>query len=478
MCSHGSYLSARGARVTGSPGTGAASKGFDMYIQDPFHSDCNPQGILNFGTSENKLCFDLLQERLTRPGMNYVESHLLQYSDTVGIKSFREAIANFLTSYGKAATPVNPEQIIVMNGCCSIFASLSTVLFDPGDGYLIPTPYYGSINTHTGLYGEIQPVHVPLLSEITCGDMHPFQLTVEKLETAMQGAIEKGIRIRALILINPHNPLGDIYPAHLLKECLEFAHRYKLHVIMDEIYMLSVYAEDKTFTSILALDNLPDPERTHLMWGFSKDFAMAGIRVGILYTKNQEIFKAVGQLATFHGCPGPVQYVLSQLLSDRDWLDNEYFPTNKLRLHEAHSLLVGGLAEIGIPVLRSFGGLFVWADFRKFLTSLTVEAELALWWKLIKEKLYISPGSAFYCYEPGWFRLVFSDSRDKIKLCLQRLQKVLEKESCELLQNNMPTAFSELPLSSPECELVGSDAESPHSEVTETCLLSEKIVVY
>uniref|UniRef100_A0A8B9NAP0 Aminotransferase class I/classII large domain-containing protein n=1 Tax=Accipiter nisus TaxID=211598 RepID=A0A8B9NAP0_9AVES len=361
-------LSARGARIAGG-GPGLLDAGFALYVADPFDRELNPQGILNFGTSENKLCFDLLEERVT-----------------------------------------------VMNGCCAVFATLSTVLCDPGDGYLIPAPYYGGINSKTWLYGGIQPVHVPLSSEVTDKESHPFQLTVEKLEAALQSAKKQGIRVRALILINPHNPLGDIYPAQLLKECLEFAHRYELHVIMDEIYMLSVY-DDTTFTSVLSLDCLPDPERTHFMWGFSKDFGMSGIRVGVLYTRNNEIRKAVNQLAVFHSCPGPVQHVLSQFLRDRDWLDNVFFPTNKKRLKEAQNILVDGLADVGIPVLKSSGGLYVWADFRKFLKSQTFEAELELWQKLLDKKLLISPGKAFYCYEPGWFRLVFSNSVDKIYLC-------------------------------------------------------------
>uniref|UniRef100_A0A670JNS0 Aminotransferase class I/classII large domain-containing protein n=1 Tax=Podarcis muralis TaxID=64176 RepID=A0A670JNS0_PODMU len=277
--------------------------------------------------------------------------------------SFREEIAKFLTEYAKAPTALDPDHFIVLNGCCAVFATLSTVLCDPGGkGFFF------------------------------------FQ----------------GIRVRALILINPHNPLGDIYPAQLLKECLDFAHRHKLHVIMDEIYMLSVYG-DATFTSILSL------ERDFLITNFPpfpfKDFGMCGIRVGVLYTRNHEVRKAVNQLAVFHGCPGPVQYVLSQILRDREWLDNVFFPTNKRRLKEAQNILVDGLAEMGIPVFKSSGGLYVWADFRKFLKSQTFEAEMDLWWKILGEKLLISPGKAFCCYEPGWFRLVFSDSIDRIYLC-------------------------------------------------------------
>ncbi|KAM7123893.1 LOW QUALITY PROTEIN: 1-aminocyclopropane-1-carboxylate synthase-like protein 1 [Ciconia maguari] len=414
---------------------GLLDVGFALYIADPFDWELNPQGILNLGTSENKLCFDLIEERLTRPDMNYLEPDLFQYSDTQGTRSFREEIAKFLTDYARAAKVLNPEHITVMNVCCAGFATLSTVLCDPGDGYLIPAAYYGGINSKMWLYGRIQPVHVPLFSEVTDEESHPFQLTVEKLEDALQRAKKQGIQVRALILTKPHNPLGDIYSAQLLKECLEFAHRYELHVIMDEIYMLSVF-DDTTFTSVLSLDCLPDPERTHFMWGFSKDFGMSGIRVAVLYTRNHEIRKAVNQLAVFHSCPGSVQHALSQFLRDRDWLDNVFFPTNKKRLKEAQNILVDGLADVGIPVLKSSGGLCVWADFRKFLRSQTFEAELELWQKLLDKKLLSSPGKAFYCYEPGWFRLVFSDSVDKIYLCIQRLEQMLHSNAAEPVTNN------------------------------------------
>ncbi|KAK9396168.1 1-aminocyclopropane-1-carboxylate synthase-like 1 [Crotalus adamanteus] len=184
---HQGELSARGVRIAEGC-VGLLDRGFDRYLDDPFDADQNPQGILNFGTSENKLCFDLLQERLSKPDMNYLEPHLLQYSDTQGIKSFREEIAKFLTEYANASVPLDPEHIIVMNGCCAVFATLSTVLCDPGDGYLIPTPYYGGINSKTWLYGGMQPVHVPLFSEVADEGSQPFQLTVDKLEAAYQGA--------------------------------------------------------------------------------------------------------------------------------------------------------------------------------------------------------------------------------------------------------------------------------------------------
>lgn len=126
-----------------------------------------------------------------------------------------------------------------------------------------------------------------------------------------------------------------------------------------------------------------------------------------------------------------------------------FFPTNKRRLKEAQNLLVDRLADIGIPVLKSSGGLYVWADFRKFLKSQTFEAELELWQKLLDRKLLISPGKAFYCYEPGWFRLVFSDSVDKIYLCKLVLLSICHVIACKLWETlTLQIMCSNLPIPS------------------------------
>ncbi|KAH0627460.1 hypothetical protein JD844_003187 [Phrynosoma platyrhinos] len=465
----GRGLSARGARIA-EGSRGLLDEGFGLYLRDPFDAERNPRGILNFGTSENKLCFDLIEERLSKPDMNYLEPHLLQYLDTQGLKSLREEVAKFLTEYANASTPLDPDHIIVMNGCCAVFATLSTVLCDPGvvnslpksktflcililDGYLIPAPYYGGINSKTWLYGGMQPVHVPLFSEVTNEESQPFQLTVEKLEAAYQRAKEQGIRVRALILINPHNPLGDIYPEQLLKECLEFAHRYKLHVIMDEIYMLSIY-DDSTFTSILSLERwaVYQIQTGHTSCG---DLArILGCVASELEYYTPEITLSEKQLISWLFSMDALDlynmFLNNSLVTEfchiftlTEWLDNVFFPTNRRRLKEAQNILVDGLAEIGIPVLKSSGGLYVWADFRKFLKSQTFEAEMDLWWRILDGKLLISPGKAFCCYEPGWFRLVFSDSVDKIYLCIQRLQQMLHDKVDKTVPMSSPPKENE-----------------------------------
>ncbi|XP_056374993.1 1-aminocyclopropane-1-carboxylate synthase-like protein 1 [Hyla sarda] len=114
-----------------------------------------------------------------------------------------------------------------------------------------------------------------------------------------------------------------------------------------------------------------------------------------------------------------------RLLQDRDWLDNVFFPTNIKLLKESQKTMVTGLEELGIPVLHRSTGLYVWADFRKFLTSNTFEAEMELWERFNSEKLYIIPGKSFECCEPGWFRVSTSYPDDNLQVCLEKLKRAL-----------------------------------------------------
>ncbi|KXJ04552.1 1-aminocyclopropane-1-carboxylate synthase-like protein 1, partial [Exaiptasia diaphana] len=79
-----------------------------------------------------------------------------------------------------------------------------------------------------------------------------------------------GIKIRALLLVNPNNPFGYIYTEEEIQEYLQFAHRNDIHVIMDELYLLSIFKEGCTMKSVLSCKNIPDPKRLHVLWGLSK----------------------------------------------------------------------------------------------------------------------------------------------------------------------------------------------------------------
>ncbi|XP_075423359.1 1-aminocyclopropane-1-carboxylate synthase-like protein 1 [Ascaphus truei] len=427
---HSPYLSTRGNIL--SSFRGSAEEGYRAYHEDKYDEDKNPSGIVNFGTSENKLCFDLMSKRLTQSDMNVIEPPLLQYPDWKGHMFLREEVARFLTYYCKTPVPLNPENVVILNGCGSLFSALAAVLCDAGDAVLIATPFYGGITQSIFLYSSVKLVYVHLESKISAPGTRPFQLTVQALERTLQAAIAEGSKVKALVLINPHNPLGDIYSSSEMMEFLEFAKRHTLHVIVDEIYMLSVYDESATFHSVLSLDKLPDPQRTHVMWGISKDFAISGIRFGTLHSQNQDVCNGVASLCYFHGVCGPIQYKMAQLLRDRDWINQVYLRVNHARLRAAQAYVTEELRALGVPFLNCSAGFFIWIDFRKYLRAPTFEEEVILWRHFLENKVLLSCGKAFECCEPGWFRIIFSDKTHRLQLGMQRIRKVLEQREREM----------------------------------------------
>ncbi|XP_043925591.1 1-aminocyclopropane-1-carboxylate synthase-like protein 1 [Protopterus annectens] len=405
-------------------------------IRNKYDEHDNPYGIINIGISENKQCFDLLKERLIQKDMHHVEESHLQYADWRGHRFLREAFAKFLTYHCKASSPLKTENIVVLNGGGSLFCALSAVLCDPGDGLLIATPYYGAIITDISLYNNVRLFPAHTSSKIVKGTNRPFQLTVQTLEKGLRNAKLEGIKISALILMNPHNPLADIYSESEMTEFLEFAKRNELHVIVNEVYMLSVFDECETFHSVLSFDRIPDPQRTHVMWGLSKDFSASGLRVASVYSENQDVINALATLGFLHGLPGTIQYQVTQLLTDEDWINTVFLPTNRARLKEGHEYVTHILRELDIPFLNRHAALYLWADFRKFLKTCTFEEEIALWNRFIDNKVMIMCGKAFNCCEPGWFRIIFSETASKLELAMMRLKMVIKEVEQEIQAEN------------------------------------------
>uniref|UniRef100_A0A8D0AHP9 1-aminocyclopropane-1-carboxylate synthase-like protein 1 n=1 Tax=Sander lucioperca TaxID=283035 RepID=A0A8D0AHP9_SANLU len=404
------YLSNRGNSIRQTQGI--LQEGYAQYLMDKHHDAKNPYGIINMGTSENKLCYDVLGKRLTKPDMPHFDPSLLQYSDWKGHTFLREEVAKFLTHY--CCSP-NPLKLIWVS-LLYVSNSYGHCVFHVVDAILIPTPFYGVITEDLQLYSDVKLFHVPLDCEVGIQNSRPFHLTEGKLEEGLKRAKQEGLIIRAVILMNPHNPLAEIYTADEMIAFLEFAKRNELHCIVDEVYMLTVFDESVSFNSVLGIDSLPDPQRTHVMWGMSKDFAMAGIRIGTLYTENRDLVEALAQLGAFHGVSGNSQHQVAQLLQDREWISKEFLPENRRRLKAAHSYLTGELQSMGIPYLDRHAALYVWADLRKFLREPSFEEELSLWKGFLRHKVVVSCGQAFCCSTPGWFRIVFADQQHHLQL--------------------------------------------------------------
>ncbi|XP_006825761.1 1-aminocyclopropane-1-carboxylate synthase-like protein 1 [Saccoglossus kowalevskii] len=415
---------------------GLAGLGKKQHALNPYNKETNREGIVGLAIAENTLTHDVIAKKLSMIQSTFrLSVEILKNADAAGSKQFRETLAAFLTKYGGAVKPLNPDNLIIVNGGGSAVSMLSTVLCDPGDAFLIPTPFYSGIEPDCGRLAQVELVHADLTSQSGIG-IQPFQLTVNTLEEGLLKAKKQGFIVRGIFLINPNNPLGDVYSKDLVMDCLIFAKSHKLHVIMDEIYMLSVFKEDVHFTSVMALEHLPDPDRTHMIWGFSKDFCMSGLRCACIYSWNDQVASSLKTIAEFHSVPTYLQSLLNEMILDKEWVTQIYIKLNHQRLKEFHSYMCKGLKDIGIKILEKPSGLFVWADFRQFINPSTFEGEFNLYNEFLDNKVYLLPGEGLFCCEPGWFRIIFSVSKDEIDQALERIATVINKRrSKEYIQS-------------------------------------------
>lgn len=206
------------------------------------------------------------------------------------------ALRNLFDVHFNASQPVLPEHIVAGTGCSSVIDSLVSVLADAGEGILVAKPHYNGFVTSFRCRNEVLTigVDVPAGKEALPESLDAFERKIEECKSM-------GLNIRAVMLCNPHNPLGFCYPRETLLAYLRFAERHNIHLISDEIYALSVYDSDLPspvpFTSVLALDPIAEagcnPERIHVVYGPSKDFGVNGLRLGVVVTRSNAVHTAM-----------------------------------------------------------------------------------------------------------------------------------------------------------------------------------------
>lgn len=155
---------------------------------------------------------------------------------------------------------------------------------NPGDGILIAAPYWAGLDISISIHGHasIIPVHMPLWQFFS-------PESVQYYESALENA---SMPIKAILVCNPHNPLGQCYPRETLQALLDFCRRHDLHYISDEVYALSAHHPQPVgcspFVSILQLGESHMSENTHVIYSLSKDFGCNGIRL-VCRSRNKEI---------------------------------------------------------------------------------------------------------------------------------------------------------------------------------------------
>lgn len=202
------------------------------------------------------------------------------------------ALAKFYDQYIHPRKPLARDHIIAMTGATAVLDQLAFVLGDEDDAIVVPAPRYNAIPEDFITKAQVRCIEAPVRLD-EAGKLDE----VRRVEEAISK--EKPGKVKAILIINPHNPLGFCYERSVLLEYARLAEKLNVFLICDEIYATSVYESDLAavpFTSILSIDVQSEvgcsPARILQMYGASKDFGSNGLRIGVLVCQDSPDFYA------------------------------------------------------------------------------------------------------------------------------------------------------------------------------------------
>lgn len=331
-------------------------------------------------------------------GIYSLEKGKTFYTSNAGLMELRREISNYIHRKQNITYDANKEILVTVGGSEAIDVALRCMI-DAGDEVIIPQPCYVSYLPCTTMADGV-PVLIPLKNE------NEFRLTAEELEAAITD------KTKVVMLAFPNNPTGAIMEREDLEKIAEVIIRHDLFVISDEIYSELSYL--KEHVSIAALPGMK--ERTIMINGFSKAYAMTGWRLGYACGP-EEIMKQMIKLHQFAIMCAPTtsQYAAVEALrngdSDVDEMRESY--------NERRRYLMHVFRQMGLPCFEPYGAFYVFPCIKEF--GMTSE-EFALRF-LEEEKVAVVPGTAFGDCGEGFLRISYAYSLDDLKAAITRLER-------------------------------------------------------
>ncbi|KAI1176305.1 1-aminocyclopropane-1-carboxylate synthase 7 [Nemania sp. FL0916] len=382
---------------------------------------------IDLGTAENWLIRDELIA-ICKKSINddLTDKHLSYPDGFAGDTAMLEASASFFNEYFKPATPVLAQQhIATAPGAAASLDALLYNICEPGDGVLVPSPFWNGFDWLFGVRSGVQPVGV----DVGIADGFTSHL-IPRLDATLKASPRP---IKAVVLTNPHNPFGQCYPKHVIEKCIRFCKEKQIHFISDEVYAMSSFKSKDSaalvpFTSALSIDVEAiggDPAHVHVIWSISKDFGSSGFRMGFCITQANRALQVGLALAA------NTQISSLTALFTRALLISPKLPAllkiNAAKLSEAYRTMTDFFECHGIEYLPVSHGPFVFA---KVVANAISWEDEALAVACCKEAgVVISSGKAYHIIEneKGWARLTFAIKRDQLDEALRRLERGLAK---------------------------------------------------
>lgn len=341
-------------------------------------------------------------------GIYSLEKGRTFYTSNAGLKELRAEITSYMNRKFQISYHADREILITVGGSEAIDLAIRA-LVNPGEEVLIPMPSFVSYLPCVQLaYG------VPVVIELKEED--EFRLTKEEL---LEHITDK---TKLLVLPFPNNPTGAIMPRRALEEIAEVCVEKDIFVVSDEIYAeLSYYGE--RHVSIAEMPGMK--ERTILINGFSKAYAMTGWRLGYVCAPEN----ILSQMLKIHQfaimcAPTTSQYAAVEAMrnGDRDVAEMTQSYNQRRRF------LLNEFREMGLECFEPYGAFYVFPNIKKYgMTSEQFAEKL-----LEEEKVAVVPGTAFGDCGEGYVRISYAYSLERLKLALDRIKSFLERHREDL----------------------------------------------
>lgn len=339
-------------------------------------------------------------------GIYSLEKGKTFYTSNAGLKELKIEIDHYLKRRCKVSYNPNNEILVTVGGSEAIDIAMRAML-DPGDEVLIPQPSYVSYEPCCILAGG-KPVVIELKAE------NQFRLTAEELEAAITP------KTKLLVLPFPNNPTGAVMEKADLEAIAEVIIRHDIFVLSDEIYSELTYLDNH-----VTIASLPGMwERTILINGFSKAYAMTGWRLG--YACGPELI--IKQMTKIHQyaimcAPTTSQYAAVEALRNGDEdvakMREEYNGRRRYLMHR--------FKEMGLDCFEPFGAFYVFPCIKEF--GMTSDEFVTRF--LESQKVAVVPGTAFGACGEGFLRISYAYSLDVLKKAMDRMELFIKELRAE-----------------------------------------------
>jgi len=338
---------------------------------------------------------------VSQAGIQAIQDGYTRYTPPIGMPSLREVIAE---DAGKQrGFNFQPDQVVVSPGAKPNLFFPTLALVEEGDEVIYPDPGFPSYEAMIRVAGGT-PVPVPLLEE------NKFSFDLSVFDEVISD------KTRMIILNSPGNPTGGIIPIADLEHIAQAAQKYDCWVLSDEIYTRIVY-DNAQVDSIMGLPGMN--ERTIIMDGFSKTYAMTGWRLGYGIMP-RELAVKVG-LLLMHSVGSTAQFTqfagIEALTGDQEQVDLVVAEYKKRR-----DLIVAGLNDLpGLSCQNPKGAFYVFPNIKELGKTSQEVAD----WFLDEAGVALLPGNAFGIYGEGYLRLSYANSLENIQRALDKIGEIL-----------------------------------------------------